>query len=425
MVDQSARKSGVPMINEVLHNKILGKMDQLCEWYAGQIKDKNIPFYSSYDIRDASFKMTNVDANIYPAGFNNICPTDKDYTPRLMKLYVDKHYPKTKNILLVTEDNLKNAYYWENVNAIKNFLGEAGYNIRVGMPGLQDQESMELESYLGNKVTVEKVLSVDGKLKLAGFEPDLVISNNDFTKLYEKWGDISSTAMTPSMDLGWFQRKKSVYFDHFNQVATEFAKILEVDPWLFTVKTEIFTDFDVTSEESRRHLSEKAQKVLESIAADYKKHDIQESPFLFIKNNSGTYGLGVTQVTNAEEVINWSYDAKKKMKAQKGGGRFSEVIIQEGVPTVIKSGGAVAEPTIYMVGDHLAGGFLRTHEQKDERESLNSPGAVYKKLCLSDLTIKAEGCPLENVYGWVAKMGLLAISRETQAMNAKYKGYIK
>jgi glutamate--cysteine ligase len=75
------------------------------------------------------------------------------------------------------------------------------------------------------------------------------------------------------------------------------------------------------------------------------------------------------------------------------------------------------------VGDSLAGGFLRTHEQKDEKDSLNSPGAVYKKLCLSDLKIKAEGCPLENVYGWVGKIGLLAIGRETQKMNIKYRGY--
>lgn len=411
------------MNNEFLHKKILGKMDELCDWFEGQISDKDIPFYSSYDIRDASFKMTNVDANIYPAGFNNICPTDKEHAPKPMDTYLQQHYPGAKKVLLLTEDHLKNAYYWENVNAIKNLLSEAGYEVRVGMPALQEQETIELESFLGNKITAEKIINKEGKLQLSNFNPDVVISNNDFTKLYPQWGNIDKTPMTPSQELGWYQRKKSLYFEKFNEVATEFAKILDVDPWLFTVKTEIFSDFDVSSEESRQKLSEKVQKMLESIAEDYKKRDIHESPFLFIKNNSGTYGLGVTQVTSAEDVTHWNYDAKKKMKAQKGGGRFSEVIIQEGVPTVIKSGGSVAEPTIYMVGGQLVGGFLRTHDAKDERESLNSPGAVYKKLCLSDLTIKAEGCPLENVYGWVAKMGLLAISRETQAMNIKYKGY--
>lgn len=411
------------MNNELLHKRILAKMDDLCAWYEKESRGKFIPFYSSYDIRDSSFKMTNVDANIYPAGFNNICPTDKEHAPELMKLYIEKHYPGSKKILLLSEDHLKNMYYWENVNTIQKLLREAGFEVRIGMPGLAEQDSIELETYLLHKVTAEKVISKAGQLQLKDFTPDVVISNNDFTKLYPQWGDVTSTSITPAMELGWYQRRKSVYFEQFNQVATEFANILGLDPWLFTVKTEIFKDFDVASEESRKHLSDRVEQVLAEIGEDYKKRDIQETPFLFIKNNSGTYGLGVTQVRSADEVIHWSYDARKKMKAQKGGGRFSEVIIQEGVPTVIKSGGSVAEPTIYMVGDHLAGGFLRAHESKDETESLNSPGAVYKKLCLSDLKIKAEGCPLENVYGWVAKMGVLAIGRETQAMHVKYNGY--
>ena len=79
---------------------------------------------------------------------------------------------------------------------------------------------------------------------------------------------------------------------------------------------------------------------------------------------------------------------------------------------MLSTDGATSEPVLYMIGGELAGGFLRTHEKKDATESLNSPGAVYKRLCLSDLRVKAEGCILENVYGWVAKLGFLAISKE-------------
>ena len=100
------------------------------------------------------------------------------------------------------------------------------------------------------------------------------------------------------------------------------------------------------------------------------------------------------------------------MKAAKGGGGISEVIVQEGVPSVLSEDGATAEPVLYMLGCELAGGFLRTHNKKDNHQSLNSPGAVYKKLCLSDLKISAEGAMLENVYGWIAKLGFLAISKE-------------
>ena len=47
-------------------------MPVLCPWFDDSIKNLNVPFYSSYDIRDSSFKVTNVDANIFPAGFNHL-----------------------------------------------------------------------------------------------------------------------------------------------------------------------------------------------------------------------------------------------------------------------------------------------------------------------------------------------------------------
>lgn len=399
-------------------------MDSLCAWYNTQKKGLYLPFYSSYDIRDACFKATNVDANIYPAGFNNICQTDKDASPDLVQKYFEAHYPGTKKILLVTEDHFKNTYYWENVYAIKNLLTNANYEVVVGMPGLDANAGKTImESFQGNVVEAFPVINNDGQLKTAEFVPDVVISNNDFTKLYDQWTDISKTKMTPSMDLGWHRRKKSVYFNHYNAVASEFAQILNVDPWMFSVKTNVFENFDLSSDDRKNDLARAVDSMIQSLREDYKQRNIGEEPYVFIKNNSGTYGLGVTRVNSGADVLAWTYDARKKMKAQKGGGKFTEVIVQEGVPTVVKSDAATAEPTIYMVGEELAGGFLRAHAGKDDRESLNSPGAVYKKLCLSDLRIKAQGCPLENVYGWIAKIGLLAIGRETQSYDIKYSGY--
>lgn len=410
-------------MNAKLHELILKKMPDLCQWFDQEIKKNQIPFYSSYDVRDSSYKIANVDANIYPAGFNNVCPTDKEHIPQLMKGYLAKHYPDSQNILLLCEDNLKNAYYWENVYTIQSLLKAAGFHVRVGMPGLIEQESLELESYVGNKVVVEKVHVMQGELQLKEFIPDVVISNNDFSKLYEHWPKTLNSKITPAQELGWYQRKKSNYFSHYNAVAAEYAKILGLDPWFFQVDTQLFSEFDVSSEVSRQQLADLVDQSILRTAQKHKEHKIDDPPFIFVKNNAGTYGLGVIQVTSGQDVLQWTYNARKKMKAQKGGGQFHEVIVQEGIPTVVKSGNSTAEPTIYMVGDQLAGGFLRTHEEKDERQSLNSPGAVYKKLCLSDLRIDTVGCPLENVYGWVAKIGVLAIGRETQQMGIQYRGY--
>lgn len=58
-----------------LHKKILSRIDPICHWFKGKSIQIRFPIYSSYDVRDAGYKVANVDANIYPAGFNNICPT--------------------------------------------------------------------------------------------------------------------------------------------------------------------------------------------------------------------------------------------------------------------------------------------------------------------------------------------------------------
>jgi glutamate--cysteine ligase len=156
------------------------------------------------------------------------------------------------------------------------------------------------------------------------------------------------------------------------------------------------------------------------IAAKYREHGLEEEPFVMVKNNSGTYGLGVVQVRSGDEVLAINYKKRKKMKATKGGGGVNEVILQEGIPSALKSGEETSEPAIYMIGRELAGGFLRAHGQKGPKESLNSPGAVFRRLCVTDLKISIEGNPLENTYGWLARIGLLAIGRESAGMSVKY-----
>ncbi|MEQ1723350.1 MAG: glutamate--cysteine ligase, partial [Pseudobdellovibrio sp.] len=157
----------------------------------------------------------------------------------------------------------------------------------------------------------------------------------------------------------------------------------------------------------------------------YAEENISQEPFCFVKNNSGTYGLGVVKVNSAQEIKEWTYNARKKMKAAKGGKDIEQVIIQEGIPSIVTSDDASAEPVIYMIGCELAGGFLRTHAAKSSTESLNSPGAVYKKLCVTDLYDDRTSCPKENVYGWSAKLGLLAIGLEAKDMNVQFSKYTK
>ena len=403
-------------MKERIHEKILNKCEDLIDWYNSQISDSYVPFYASFDIRDAGFKIGNVDGNIFPAGFNNICQMDKDTAPELIESYLKNRFPDKKELLLLSEDHLKNTFYWENVASISDLLVDSGYNVKIGMLSPEIEKEIQVETYTGRKVDVLKVSSDNGQLMTSNGVPDLVISNNDFSNSYEGT-DFSNTLMTPLKELGWYQRKKMSYFKYYNQYVEKFSEFIDEDPWLFKVETQSFIDFDVSDENSRDKLAQQVDVLISDIQNKYDEHGIKEKPYVFVKNNSGTYGLGILTASSGDDVRSWNYKSKKKMKATKGGGGISQVIIQEGIPSALTEEGATAEPVLYMLGAELAGGFLRTHEKKDALQSLNSPGAVYKKLCLSDLRVRAEGCVLENVYGWVAKLGLLAISQEAKDLN--------
>ncbi|MFP5518806.1 MAG: glutamate--cysteine ligase [Bdellovibrionia bacterium] len=404
-----------------LHKKSIENYDKICEWFSQKTATLSLPIYSSYDIRDSGYKVSNVDANIYPAGFNNICPADKETTVELFENYFKKHYSmSTQNILLVTEEHTSNAYYWDNVHAIKSLIEAGGRKVEVAIPK-ELAEPLQLTSASGKSVTVYSALANSPLFE--SFKPDLIVSNNDFSVPYEDWAPTIPWPINPPRELGWYQRKKSTYFKHYNNLVNEYAQVAQVDPFLLRVETELFANFDIGEESSRKALADRVDAMLESLRVEYRKRNIDSEPFVFVKNNAGTYGLAVVKVSSGQEVLEWSYKSRKKMKAAKGGRDVEEVIIQEGIPSIVQADGASAEPVIYMVGCELAGGFLRTHSEKSSTESLNSPGAVYKRLCVSDLAINAIGCPDENVYGWTAKLGLLAIGLEAKEMGVEFKQY--
>lgn len=405
-----------------LHENFCNQSSKITDWFCAKTKDLNYPIYSSYDIRDAGFKISNVDANIFPAGFNNICPTDKESAVPILEAYLDKHYGKDKKrILLVTEEHTNNPYYWDNVYTIKSLMEQAGRQVLVGIPKRLDAP-LQIQSASGQMVTVVSAFEDSDSVK--SFKPELVISNNDFSDANEEWAATLTLPMNPPRELGWYQRKKSRYFKLYNQLVEEFAQVAGVDPFLLNVRTEVFEHFDISLEESRNHLAERVDAMIAELKKEYAQRGIQQEPFVFVKNNSGTYGLAVIRVGKGSEVKDWNYKSRKKMKAAKGGKDVEEVIIQEGIPSVVKSDTSTAEPVIYMIGCELAGGFLRTHAEKSDTDSLNSPGAVFKKLCVSDLNVSLKGSPLENVYGWSAKLGLLAIALEGKEMDVNYRGFI-
>ena len=407
-----------------IHLKLIEKHDIAVDFFKRKGLSCRFPVYTSVDIRDAGFKITPVDANIYPAGFNNICDVDKEHAPEVFKTYIHKHYGSTcQKILLITEENTSNLFYWDNVFALLEIIRNAGFECKVSFP-VENAFLSQMVSAAGRKITLSQISrSTKGELMVDGIIPDLVISNNDFTQIYSLLQN-KNYPINPPQELGWQNRKKHNHFSFYNQLANQFCRLIDLDPWIFTIETQLIDHFAWQDQSSIKELTNKVDQMIGYIQKEYNKRQIKWKPFVFIKNNSGTYGMAVTQVTSGQDILNWNNKMRQKMKRGKGQSQITELIIQEGIPSSIRDDeGFVAEPVIYMIGNEFIGGFLRTHRKKSEKENLNSPGAVFKRLCMSDLKINRYGLPLENVYSTVSHLMELAVCQEASFLKAPFHKY--
>jgi len=122
-------------IRETIHDQIVKNCSDVFDWFDSSAKGLTLPIYSSFDVRDSGVIVAPVDANIFPAGFNNICPTDKENAPALFENYLAKHYPNSgRRIGLIAEEHTSNAYYWQNVATIKELLEASGCTVEVCWP---------------------------------------------------------------------------------------------------------------------------------------------------------------------------------------------------------------------------------------------------------------------------------------------------
>ncbi len=401
-------------LKKKLHNIFLNKEIKIQEWFLRKIESKDFPFYCSFDIRESNNKLAPVDANLFPAGFNNICQDDRSTMGDLLKKCTEFKKLNFKNVAIFCEEHTSNLYYWDNVGALITLFKREGITPFVVLPSL-NLKIKTIESASGMQIKINKVeIKEGGVLFVDGVKIDFLVSNNDFSTAFDSWIKDVKIPQVPPLKMGWHKRRKHTFFKIYNELVEDFSKIIGLNSFHLRVETYNYDKFDIENKESLVKLSDEIVGFKDKLNKKYREHNVKEEPYFFIKNSFGTYGIGVIEVKSPKDILNWNYKARKKMKATKGGGRFNSVIIQEGIPTTLKINEESAEAVIYLLGCGLAGGFLRTHGRKGGRDSLNTPGAVFQRMCFSDYEFQKESKMLENVYGTVARLGALALSMEIE-----------
>lgn len=395
---------------------------QVLAWFAKmQEEARGDPVYCSVDVRNSGYKIAPVDTNIFPAGFNNLCPSYRREAAGLFEDFFKLRYPTTKRILILAEEHTRNQHYFEHLYALRSILADAGFEAVVASLETPDS-SLRHQLPDGNVLHMLRAMQVDGELTAGDFTPDLILANNDFSAGIPAALESIRQPLMPPPRLGWHTRKKSDHFGHYNRLAVEFANMLEIDPWLISAEFESCPMIDLGISHRRVELREKADTVLAAVREQHRKHGLKETPFVFIKNDAGTYGMAVMTAESGAEIESMNKKQRAHMKMGKGRQPVSQLIIQEGLPTVDRVAGHVAEPVIYLISNQIAGGFFRVHESADERSNLNQPGMKFTKLCFHEMTGYSNSYGQETsfdnlklVYTAVARLASFAAAQEIRA----------
>lgn len=367
------------MLIEDLEKRISQKRGEVGLWVESHLERIMVPFYSSVDLRFSEHKIAPIDTNVFPAGFNNLSRGFRERAGELFGRALSSRYPSARKILLVPELNTKNAWYWENVSVIRSILEYAGYEARVGVANEEFRgESMSFDAAGGERIEARRVFQEEGTARIDGFVPDIVMINNDFSEKCPKTLSNLRQPVFPPVEIGWHARKKNVHFEFYNGLVSELAGILEIDPWTMSVETVLETGVDFDFAEDRERVRARAEEVFSSVGVEYSKRGIEDGTSVFVKSNSGTYGMAVTSVADPEEIASMNSRDRKRMRVSKGGVPVRDVVVQEGVPTSLRVGdGLVGEPVVYLVEASVAGMFYRVNSTKGELENLNSRGMEF------------------------------------------------
>jgi len=410
-------------INE-LEQRILESLPAIERWFRLEWMEHTPPFYTSVDLRNAGFKLAPVDTNLFPGGFNNLTPEMLPLAVQAAMAAIEKICPEARNLLLIPEKHTRNTFYLATVARLMQIFHMAGMNVRLGTLDESITAATRVELPDGTALTLEPLVRHRGRLGLKDFDPCTILLNNDLSAGIPKvLEDLHEQYLLPPLHAGWAVRRKTNHFAAYEEVAKKFAKLLGMDPWLINPLFARCGEVNFSDGTGAECLVSNAEALLAKVRRKYKEYGIQDKPFLIVKADAGTYGMGIMTVHDPKDLADLNRRARNKMSVIKDGQEVSEVILQEGVPTNERVNDAVAEPVVYMIDRYVVGGFYRVNAERGIDENLNSPGASFVPLAFAESNQlprpgERPGASAPNrfyMYGVIARLAMVAASYELEA----------
>lgn len=409
-----------------LENRIISAMPTIEHWLRKKWQNYSVPFYCSVDLRNSGFKLAPVDTNLFPGGFNNLNPEFMPLCVQAMMTAVEKICPDTHSVLLIPENHTRNIFYLQNVATLQNIMRHAGMHVRIGslLPDITTATNFNLPD--GNILTLEPIERKNNRLSVKSFDPCTILLNNDLSTGIPEILQNLDQVVIPPLHAGWTTRKKSWHFSAYDNVAQEFSDLIGIDPWLINPQFASCGKINFQEQKGVDCMASAANEILSNIQEKYSQYGVKEKPFIIVKADAGTYGMGIMTIKDGADIYALNRKQRNKMSKVKEGLPVSDVLIQEGVYTFESINQAVAEPVVYMVDHYVVGGFYRVHTGRATDENLNAPGMHFVPLAFDTTCLlpnhTAHSDFISNrfyAYSVIARLALLAAAHELERSDPK------
>lgn len=364
-------------LQPMLAHQLFDQQAKIEAWFHSQWERVPAPLFASVDLRNAGFKLAPVDTNLFPAGFNNLPASALPLCATAMRNILNQ-YPRSRGgVLLVPENHTRSPFYFESLACLHAIVQQAGFDVKIAAwrPDLTVTERVTLMN--GGYLDIHPLECQEQRLGCGDFWPELVMLNNDLSEGIPDFLVDCRQLILPNPYLGWMKRTKSQHFHHYQRCVTDFATAMNIDSWWFSIENRTVSNMDFMSRQGEDHLAGEVDALLTSIQQKYQQYGIDAEPYVVVKADAGTYGMGVMAVRHGSEIHQLNRKARTRMHVTKGQ-KISQVIVQEGVHSLVTLGQDTAEPVVYMIGGETIGGFYRAHSARSGTDNLNAPGMYFQ-----------------------------------------------
>lgn len=406
-----------------LEQRILEAAPAIERWFRLEWMEHAPLFYSAVDMRNSGFKIAAIDTDLFPQCWQYLPEQMLPLAVQAIHSVIEKTCPQARNLLIVPEHHrCGDAGYVRSLARLREILVLAGLDVRFGSIEAAHTSTQQLEMGGGQRLEVEPVQWSRSRLGLPGFDPCMIVLNNDLHEgIPGILEELPAQFLLPPVQSSWAVRRRWRHFELYEDLAKRLARMVGIDPWLIAPLFAAAPAHDVRDAASLAQLGERVEAVLQRVRRKYREYGITQAPFVTIWPEGARSEGEAVSVSGAADLCG-------ERLAQLAGGSLDKVLsakdffIQEGLSTCEQLHDKSVQPRVCMIDRHVVGGFYRAIERDGVRDGgmseaqiLAASEASFEALAFAPTVRNAAAAPNRfYIYGVLARLSMLAASYELE-----------